>query len=767
MSDLATLGLRIHSDEVDLAEKRLNDLERTASRTERATDGLSGGFGRAGTATGQMDERLIQAARSQDDVIRHTKSLGSALGNLAGDAAMGGASLDSMATNGGRAAVSLLELGARAVALTGVVGILVVTAGLMAAAWLDAEKSSLALERAATGLGRTAGLTGEELGNLATAAAEQGGVSIRSAKEQAAAYISTGKIGGEMISLLIADGKDLASFLGKDLPDAASYLATSMGDPSKAAVEMTRQFGLLTQEQIKQIEKAQEAGDAARAQKILMDALSGAAEGHAQNVDLMTSAWDRIGRSISNATHNFGEWLLVTDTEKLAKYDATIANSQRTGGNPRIIARMEQERQDLAFAIGYRNAARENTERSSAANQAAQARADAARTTRTTRASGGSGGASRTDRDQANLIRQSQQLIEQMNREAEVYGLTWEQLARYNAEKQIAAMATNGWTQQEMVLAASIRGATDAMVARRKLMDGEVMDAMPRLDLKPLDVPVIRLVDQLRLVGDELQRIDEMTVRAAYGLSEAFGRPGRAAGDLLAITSAYAIERNRLDQMERDGMNVERERAYAQIANYGDMASAAKGFFAEGSDGYKILQAAEQGYRLFQFAMSIQAMAMGATETAASVGQSATRGAASMAAGAAKMFEFLGPLGFPAVVAMVAVLAALGLKGRGGSKGGGGYSASNDNVDASVSTAQGYVAADERARESAAQSVASKVEVRVTADRDGLNAYVARTAQQEAVGIAAPMVAAAAAGTKRDVFQTLNERQVGNRKISV
>ncbi|MNY78876.1 hypothetical protein D3C86_2192900 [compost metagenome] len=57
--------------------------------------------------------------------------------------------------------------------------------------------------------------------------------------------------------------------------------------------------------------------------------------------------------------------------------------------------------------------------------------------------------------------------------------------------------------------------------------------------------------------------------------------------------------------------------------------------------------------------------------------------------------------------------------------------------------------------------------MRVTADREGLNAYVARTAQQEAVGIAAPMGAAAAAGTKRDVFQTLNDRQVGNRKISV
>lgn len=74
---------------------------------------------------------------------------------------------------------------------------------------------------------------------------------------------------------------------------------------------------------------------------------------------------------------------------------------------------------------------------------------------------------------------------------------------------------------------------------------------------------------------------------------------------------------------------------------------------------------------------------------------------------------------------------------------------------------------DAQARDQATSAIASKVEIRVTADREGLNAYVASTAQKEAFGVAAPMVAAAAAGTKRDVMDTLNARQVGNRKISV
>ncbi|MNE49626.1 hypothetical protein D3C80_1441580 [compost metagenome] len=178
------------------------------------------------------------------------------------------------------------------------------------------------------------------------------------------------------------------------------------------------------------------------------------------------------------------------------------------------------------------------------------------------------------------------------------------------------------------------------------------------------------------------------------------------------------------------------------------------------------MHAAEMAYRAYQFATSIQAIALNATETGSAVAQSGIRAASFMAEGAAKMFAALGPFGFPAVAAMIAVLASLGLKGKGGS-GSGSYSAANDNLDASVSTAQGYVAADERARDSAAQSVAAKIDVRVSADKDGIHAYVARTAQQEALGVAAPMVAAAAAGTKRDVFQTLNDRQVGNRKVSV
>ena len=283
----------------------------------------------------------------------------------------------------------------------------------------------------------------------------------------------------------------------------------------------------------------------------------------------------------------------------------------------------------------------------------------------------------------------------------------------------------------------------------------------------------LALVEQL----DLLRQIDDHTRSAAQGMADAFGSAGRAVGDLAVSMTSYQarLEEIRVarEQMAREGtLNSQREAmfardaAQAQIQSYGDMMGAAKGFFREGSDGFKILQAAEQGYRIFQFAMSIQSMALTGQETAFTVGQNLIRSASHGVVAVARALASLPfPLNLAAGAATAAALAAIGVKIAGKSGGGGG--AGNNVVDESVSTAQAYAETADQARASAAQAVASQVEVRVTADRDGLNAYVVGTAQREAVVVAAPMVAAAAAGTKRDVMDTLKNQQIGNRRAMV
>ena len=131
-----------------------------------------------------------------------------------------------------------------------------------------------------------------------------------------------------------------------------------------------------------------------------------------------------------------------------------------------------------------------------------------------------------------------------------------------------------------------------------------------------------------------------------------------------------------------------------QINSYGNIAGAMKGFFKEGSKGYKALQAAETVFRTIELAMAIKNAAVkiglfGATTAAAVTGSvaevaatataeaaktgitvagTAVRTPLKVAEGAASMFAALGPLGFAAVAAMLVAMAALGFSG-GGNKG--------------------------------------------------------------------------------------------------
>lgn len=666
-----------------------------------------------------------------------------------------------MATNGARAATSLVGLGSGAVVTAGAISLLVGTIGLGVAAWLDAEKSLITLDRAASGVGRTAGVTGLELQRLAIVAADQGNISVRSAEQQAAAYVSTGRIGSEMISLLISDSKDLAAFLGKDLPDATTYLAKSMEDPAKAAEEMTRQFGLLTQAQIEEIKKAQEAGDAYRAQSVLMSALSGAAEGHAQKIGVMTSAWEVLAKAAQDAWSWMGRALLVDENERLEKimsrrqrYETALQQNGSRGlttGLARV--QYDQDTQAMSDILGGRSR-REASDARALANQQAQLRADAA-PTRTARGRTGGGG-TRGDQDQANLIRQSQQLVEQLEREALTYGLTWDQLARYNAEKQIAELATGGFTAQETQLAAAIREATDAMIAHRKVVDGEKLDTLPRVDLRPLDVPEFRLVDELQLAANELRLVNDLARDAGYGMAEAFGASGSALAGLLVTATDYQSRLTDIKLAVRDKTLTEaqgaRDAAIAQVQAYGDMLGAAKGFFAEGSDGYKALQAAEQAYRLYQFASTLQAIALGGTETAATVGQNLIKSASHGVVAVARALASLPfPFNLAAGAATVAALAAIGVKIFGGGGGGGGSSepsSSGVGTDAAVARSQSYSAMGDQSRQTFTTAIAQSVKVEIGVNDDRFNASID--------GRIAPAVSRSEARTKAAVPGIVN-----------
>ncbi|OMG60217.1 phage tail length tape measure family protein [Brevundimonas sp. ZS04] len=296
--------------------------------------------------------------------------------------------------------------------LVGATGLLAGATGAMAVAWAQAEKSSAALDRAATGLGRTAKMSGAELKAAAEAGAEAGEISIKSAQEMATAYVSSGKIGGEVMSGLVAVTKDYAAFMGVDARAATELLAKAMSEPDKAARDMTRQFGLLDQQTLDHIDSLTKLGDRTAAQKVLLEALTGAMSGHADKVDDLSSFWDVATRSMSNYWTKLGEWLQTTRDERIEnlelRRDAALTPFARRQAETKLFTE--------TFLRDWDNREREDAANSAAANQAAQEakdRQDAGKKDRDRAARD-------ADRARREAERQARELLQRTRREEDV-----------------------------------------------------------------------------------------------------------------------------------------------------------------------------------------------------------------------------------------------------------------------------------------------------------------------------------------------------------
>jgi phage-related minor tail protein len=219
-----------------------------------------------------------------------------------------------------------------------------------------------------------------------------------------------------------------------------------------------------------------------------------------------------------------------------------------------------------------------------------------------------------------------------------------------------------------------------------------------------------------------LDQIDSIARDSASALADAFGKSGQAIGGVLTALTGLdsTIARIAADKKARELIPLDvladqkasledRKRAtaelahietvsatataHAQVAAYGDAASAAKTFFKQGSAGYGALEAAEKAFRLVEFAMSAKSIAVKAFETAAKLPLFGAQATAAAGVGAANMFATLGPLGFAAVAAMAAVLVGYGV-----SSGGGAVAGANDAKDRQAAQGTGSVLGESAAK---------------------------------------------------------------------
>lgn len=220
----------------------------------------------------------------------------------------------------------------------------------------------------------------------------------------------------------------------------------------------------------------------------------------------------------------------------------------------------------------------------------------------------------------------------------------------------------------------------------------EMLDVLAMVDTAWADIDA----KQKAATESAAKYIDDF-LAADFGsnLAAGFDKAGQSLGAFVGsfeklMESQDAYDKARLaagDDAEKIA-KIEAKNQANQIGAYADITGAAKGFFKEGSKGYKALQTAEQVFRAFQLAKTIQttlAQVTGYGQVAAAAAASApVQIAANQAVGASAAATAVATQGtgdpytaFPRIAAMIALMAGIGFAVGGSGKKGPGFTDNN------------------------------------------------------------------------------------------
>lgn len=475
--------------------------------------------------------------------------------------------LDAWATSGIRVSGVMMGMGVA-------FGVAATAAGVLAAAWHGGEASALAYQRTITGLGRTSGLTARELETLTEAAAEQGRVSIGTAREQMAAYLATGRVGGEVAQRLTVLGKDFASVMGVEATEATKMLAAAMMAPDKAARDLTRGgLGLLDQKTLDLIDSLVKSGDLLRAQKILLDALEPSVRGHASQVGKIESAWDGVSRAIRGAWSDLGKFLYRTEDEELAQLDRRIvqarglldgADARHRPGYQSAVTKLEQRRAEIMRSQA--DAAYQS--RIAAGNQAAQLDRDrrdaAARANRGGRSGDGEAEAEREAREALQRRRREEDIEHAREMQIAQALQDWGHIRALEEEERIRSRIRQLVDDGESQDAARTKAMAE-QAALREAMDVQMgREAQALIDAASIEAD--RAAGLERYAGITERRLELEARIVAY--AKVYQDIGTATS--AAMRDQLMIDQARADAMERIVRAAQAERRLALARARGD-----------------------------------------------------------------------------------------------------------------------------------------------------------------------------------------------------
>jgi hypothetical protein len=203
----------------------------------------------------------------------------------------------------------LIEL-AKAVGGAYVIGQLVGHLRAAAEEAIKAEVSQARLAAVIQATGKTAGFTADELADFATQLQETTGISDEAIKDAMAVLATFRSVSGPTFLEATQLAADMAAVFGTDLRSAAVMLGKALEDPVQGIMALRRAGITFSEDQKALIASFVEAGDTAKAQGVVLEALRTQVGGAAKAVEDASLGLHRMKEALGDAKEGIGELVL-------------------------------------------------------------------------------------------------------------------------------------------------------------------------------------------------------------------------------------------------------------------------------------------------------------------------------------------------------------------------------------------------------------------------------------------------------------------------
>lgn len=309
MADLATLGYKVDFKEVEDAIPVLNAHERAAKgvadqslKTSQALAQSGQAHAQHGAAIGANSSQMMammHVARSMTEQmamgVSPVQALTAQFSHLSYIFTSGGGLTSVLGAIGGLLTPAVLGFGSLATVVAG--------AGISYARFTSQQRE---LEAMLASTGRATGLSIGGFDAMAEAAAKSGDISVHSAKNIAAAYASTGKIGADVMRDLTSVTQHFATATGTDVEKATKTLAATFAEPAKGALALGESLGMVDDRTAQYVRTLEGSNRHSEAQNALYKAMEPRLDTAIEKTTALGRAWKVVSTFASDAADSIG-----------------------------------------------------------------------------------------------------------------------------------------------------------------------------------------------------------------------------------------------------------------------------------------------------------------------------------------------------------------------------------------------------------------------------------------------------------------------------